>query len=408
MFGVANPAGGQVASTANPFGVQQTTNIFGASTSSAAPVFGAATSTPSFTGFGSTAPASTTTNIFGAPAVSSSTTAPLFGGFGTQTMAPTSAPFSFNATGTAPTLFGSTAPATSTPFAFNPQPLTGFGMSQAQTAATGTQPFSFSTPFATTTTMATGFGAPNNAAQAQVQQQNVQPSLSVVQQRFLAASLLDPYATRGKKDFSDTGPLKPPTDSIVVSSSSSSTSVTTSTSSPVSLPVQSNPRKTSSARPLVDIRFKLKAVSSSSTPNTPSDAGKSPSQQQFAATGSMKSPLAADFSEEEELALIGKNKPTKLRLSTDFIESSYQSDSIRTLYPLKRLAELETLANMINSTNIMSTTHTVPTSTSSSTSTIDTASAYVSSTTMNNEQTLHPSGKFNSNEGNMQNVDSTS
>ena len=85
---------------------------------------------------------------------------------------------------------------------------------------------------------------------------------------------------------------------------------------------------------------------------------------------------------------------SKLRLSNDFNDTSFQSDSIRSLYPLRRLAELETLANMNNNTNIISTVHTNPPSTSSSTTTIDTASAYVSSTTVNNEQTLHPSSKF--------------
>jgi hypothetical protein len=224
----------------------------------------------------------------------------------------------------------------------------------------------------------------------------VQQPISLIQQRFLAASLLDPFASRGKKDFTNIDQIKPPTDFIVVSTSSTTTTtVTTSTSSPITLSLQSNSRKASLSRPLVDIRFKLKPISSSPTSNIVNDELKSPNQQPITSTGQVKSPLTADFSEEEELVLIGRNKMSKLRLSNDFSESSFQSESIRSLYPLRRLAELETLANMNNNTNIISTVHTIPSSTSSSsTTTIDTASAYVSSTTVNNEQTLHPSSQF--------------
>lgn len=232
--------------------------------------------------------------------------------------------------------------------------------------------------------------------QAQVQQANAQQMISLAQQRFLAASLLDPFASRGKKDFNNIDQTKPPTDLIVVSTSSTTTTVTTSTSSPITLPLQSNSRKTSSARPLVDIRFKLKPVSSSPSSNIISDDIKSPNPQATSATGQVKSPLRTDFSEEEELVLMGRNKMSKLRLSNDFIDSSFQSESIRSLYPLRRLAELETLANLNNNTNILSTVHTIPssTSTSTSTTTIDTVSAHVSSTTVNNEQTLHPASKL--------------
>ncbi|CAF4846401.1 unnamed protein product, partial [Rotaria magnacalcarata] len=80
------------------------------------------------------------------------------------------------------------------------------------------------------------------------------------------ASLLDPFASRGKKDFNNADQLKAPTDFIVVSTSS--TTATTSTSSPITLSLQSNSRKSSSARPLVDIRFKLKPVCSSPSSNT--------------------------------------------------------------------------------------------------------------------------------------------
>ncbi|CAF2416481.1 unnamed protein product [Rotaria sp. Silwood2] len=396
IFGVPTSTTTVTPTITNPFGTQTgNTGIFGTTTSTAAPVFGATTSTPAFTGFGSTAPAATT-SIFGTPATSTGTTAPVFGGFGTSTAAPAATPFSFSsiATSSAPTLFGSTAPATTTSSLFNPQPFTGFNFTQTQPVASTAAPsFGFCAPFgSTTTTATTGFGAPTNITQTQIQQ-----SVSLVQQRFLAASLLDPFASRGKKDFNNIDQIKPPTDLIVVSTSSTtSTTVTTSTSSSITLPLQSNSRKTSSARPLVDIRFKLKPVSSSPSPNIINDEVKSPNQPTTPTSGQIKSPLTADFSEEEELVLIGRNKMSKLRLSNDFIDSSFQSESIRSLYPLRRLAELETLANMNNNTNILSTVHTIPSSTSSTTTTIDTASAHVSSTTVNNEQSLNPA---NSNRG---------
>jgi hypothetical protein len=372
----------------NPFGAQPgTTNIFGA-TSAAAPVFGATSGAPTFSGFGS-APTSTTTTMFGAPAASTATTASMFGGFGAPTAASTASPFSFPtaATSTGPTLFGAPAPASTGSSMFNPQPFTGFGLTQPQPAAT--QSFGFSTPFGSTATL----------PQTQIQQQQyLPPPISLNQQQFLAASLLDPFASRGKKVFNTFDQIKPPTDLIVISTSSTTiTTSTTSTSAPVTLPLQSNSRKTSSARPLVDIRFKLKPVSSSPTSNLTNDEMKSPNQQPITPTRQVKSPLTTDFSEEEELLLIGRNKMSKLRLSNEFNDSSFQSESIRSLYPLRRLAELETLANMNNNTNILSTVHTIPSSsssTSASTTTIDTASAYVSSTTVNNEQTLHPTSKF--------------
>ncbi|CAF4778797.1 unnamed protein product, partial [Rotaria socialis] len=195
-------------------------------------------------------------------------------------------------------------------------------------------------------------------------QQNIQQPVSLIQQRFLAASLLDPFASRGKKDFNNADQLKAPADFIVASTSS--TTATTSTSSPITLSLQSNSRKSSSARPLVDIRFKLKPVCSSPSSNTMNNDIKSPNQPTTSSiAGQIKSPLTADFSEEEELVLMGRNKMSKLRLSNDFIDSSFQSESIRSLYPLRRLAELETLANMNNNTNILSTVHTIPSAGSS-------------------------------------------
>jgi hypothetical protein len=211
----------------NPFGSQAAGSLFGGTTSAAAPMFGAATSTPAFTGFGSMAPTSTTTTMFGAPVASTATTAPMFSGFGAQTVAPSATPFSFSGTSTAPTLFGATAP-TTTSSIFNPQPFAGFGAQQPVAAPTATQPFSFSSPFGSTAAPTTGFGAPINISQTQIQQQNIPQPIPFNQQRFLAASLLDPFASRGKKDFSNIDQIKPPTDLIVVSTSS--TTLTTVTS----------------------------------------------------------------------------------------------------------------------------------------------------------------------------------
>ncbi|CAM4813455.1 unnamed protein product [Rotaria magnacalcarata] len=395
IFGV--PTSTAASTMTNPFGTQSnTTNIFGTTTSVAAPVFGAGTSTPVFTGFGTSAPAATTASIFCNPATSTAATAPMFGGFVTQAGAQTASPFSFASTTTSsgPSLFGT--PATTTSSMFNPQPFTGFSFPQTQPVTSSTnQSFGFSAPFGSNlTTTNANFGAPTNITQTQVAQQNIQQPVSLIQQRFLAASLLDPFASRGKKDFNNADQLKAPTDFIVVSTSS--TTATTSTSSPITLSLQSNSRKSSSARPLVDIRFKLKPVCSSPSSNTINNDIKSPNQPTTSSiAGQIKSPLTADFSEEEELVLMGRNKMSKLRLSNDFIDSSFQSESIRSLYPLRRLAELETLANMNNNTNILSTVHTIPSTASSSsttttTTTIDTASVHASSTTVNNEQTLHP------------------
>ncbi|UJR23692.1 hypothetical protein I4U23_026674 [Adineta vaga] len=388
IFGTPTSTAAPAPAIMNPFGTQPTTtNIFGTATSAAAPAFGAATSTPAFTGFGVAAPTSTATSIFGAPATSTATATPIFGGFGSQTATAAPGQFSFSTTATsaaAPTMFGTPA-ASTTSSIFNPQPFTGFGLTQSQPAGatTATQSFGFSAPFGATT----AFNAPVAAAQPQVQ-----PIVPLAQQSFLAASLLNPFASRGKKDFNNINQIQPPTNLIVVSSSSSTTTTTvsTSTTAPITLPLQSNARKTSSARPLVDFRFKLQPVSSSPTTNTTNDEMKSPNPQSNTSSGQAKSPLTADFSEEEEVILMGRNKMSKLRLSNDFIDSSFQSESIRSLYPLRRLAELETLANMNNNTHILSTVQSAPLSTTSST-TIDTASVHVSSTTVHNEQTLHPS-----------------
>jgi hypothetical protein len=401
IFGAPNPTTSAAPTITNPFGAPASTAtpVFGAVTNT--PVFGTATSTPAFTGFGSAAPALTTTNIFGTPVASVANTTPAFSGFGTQTAGLTSSPFSFNTTSTAPTLFGAAAPVASTSSIFNPQPFTGFGMTQTQPNVAGltSQPFNFSSPFGSSSITANTNSAATNLTSTQFQQQNAQPSISLVQQRFLTASLIDPFASRGKKEFNDIDRIKPSTGFIVASSSSTSTTTTTtatsSTSSPIVLPLQSNARKASSARPLVDIRFRLKAVTSSPTSNVITDDIKSPSQPPTTPIGTIKSPLTADFSEEEESALIGKNKLSKLRLSNDLRDSSLQSESIRSLYPMRRLAELEALANTGNHTHAISSVQTISSSSLSlgSTTTIDTASAYVTSTAVNDENTLHPSSK---------------
>ncbi|CAF3897703.1 unnamed protein product [Rotaria sp. Silwood2] len=366
---------------ANPFcTLPVTTSIFGTTNSAAASVIDAATNTPSFTYCDSTVPTTTATNIFGTPAKSSPNTSPVFEHLSTQTTAPATKPFSFSSTkrNTAPSPFGTSARTTATSSIIYSQPFTSFSVTQTQPAAsTTTSSFGFSAPFGSTTT---DFSAPINITQTQVQQ------------RFLAASLLDPFASCKKKDFNNIDQIKPPNDLIVVSTSSiTPTTITTSTSSPIGLSLQSNSRKiSSSTRPLVDIGFRLKPVSSSPSVNTTNDEIKSSNQPISLTTRQIESPSTSDYNdEEEELSLIGRNNMSKKSLSNDSINSSFQSESTRSLYPLQRLAELETLANINNNTNMASSVHTTPSPVTASTTTLDTASARVSLTTVNNEQSLN-------------------
>ena len=160
---------------------------------------------------------------------------------------------------------------------------------------------------------------------------NEQPS-SIIKQGFLTATLLDPYANRGTKDFTDINRIQvvqqPTTDSTVTSSKQTQESGPT-----IGLSLQTNSRKSSPARPVSDINFKLKPVSTTSTLSVDIIKPK-------------QSVLAGSFTDEEELVLLSRNKLSKLRLSNDFIDSSYQSNTLRSLYPIRRLADLEKFSDI--------------------------------------------------------------
>jgi len=271
-------------------------------------------------------------SIFSIPATSTATTVPIVNSFITQPTVPTTTPFSFASSATS-------ILNTSTTSTFNPPFFTGLPAAQTQPVVTSS--------------------SSTISSQASTEEQNTQPSVSIIQQRFLAASLLDPYANRGKKDFTNIDQIQVPTESAVVSTLSTTTNtttITTSTPIPITLPIQSNHRKVSSSRSLVDVNFKLKPVSSSPTLN---DDIKPSNQQSMVSTGSVKSTLAGNFTDEEELVLLGRTKMSKLRLSNDIIDPSYQSNSIRSLYPIRRLSDLEKLTNITPPSSPTTTTTTV-------------------------------------------------
>ncbi|CAF1047710.1 unnamed protein product [Adineta steineri] len=185
------------------------------------------------------------------------------------------------------------------------------------------------------------------------EEQNPQQSVSNIHQQFLAASLLDPYANRGKKDFTKTDQIQMLTEPAVVSASSTTLMATSApifttpliTSTPISavLPIQSNFQKIPSSRSLIDVNFKLKPASSSSSLH---DDIKSSQQQSTASIEQIKGPLSGSFTDEEENILLSRTKMSKLRISNDIIDSPYQSNTIRSLYPLRNLNELEKLTNI--------------------------------------------------------------
>jgi hypothetical protein len=298
VFNVQKPITGPATTTINPWGIQPTgPNIFHVSPSTTAAVPTVIPVVPVFT------PATTTTTPFS-----------VFTNTGPQTVAPKTLPFSFAAS--AVSILDTSIPATTTVPVFNPQLNTVLPVTQTQQ------------PIATT------------ISESKIQDQNIH-------QRFLAASLLDPYANLGKKDFTNieqrqSSVTKPPVVSTL-STTTTTTTVITSAPTPVTLPIQSNSRKMSPSRSLIDVNFKLKPVSSSSTVN---DDIKSSNQQSILSTGQVNSPLKANFTDEEELILLSRNKMSKLRLSNDIINSSLQSEPIRSLYPIKRLDELENVPNM--------------------------------------------------------------
>ncbi|CAF4258419.1 unnamed protein product, partial [Adineta steineri] len=179
------------------------------------------------------------------------------------------------------------------------------------------------------------------------QVQNPQQSVSNIHQQFLAASLLDPYANRGKKDFTQTDQIQILTEPAVVSTSSTTLMATSAPifTTPISavLPIQSNFQKIPSSRSSIDVNFKLKPVLSSSSLH---DDIKSSQQQSTASIEQIKGPLTGSFTDEEENILLSRTKMSKLRISNDIIDSPYQSNTVRSLYPLRNLNELEKLTNI--------------------------------------------------------------
>ncbi|CAF4389215.1 unnamed protein product [Rotaria sp. Silwood2] len=342
-FGITtNPS--PFGTTTNPSAFGTTTNPSGFGTTTNPSVFGTTTN-PS--GFGTTTNPSgfgTTTN----PNVFATTTNP--SGFGTTTN-----PSGFGTT-TNPSGFGTTTNPNVFATTTNPS---GFGTTTnisgiPLSTTTSITPFTSSFPnFTSNTTNNLGSHAISQVAK---QDQNTEQSISMIQQRFLAASLLDPYATRGKKDFPNIDQIQVPTETTVVSTLSTTTiteTVTTSTSIPSTMPIQTNFRKGSSCHSLVDVNFKLKPVSSSPTLN---DTIKPSDQQSTIPTGQMKSTLKGNFTDEEELVLLGQTKMSKLRLSNAIIDPPYQSNSIHSLYPARSLADLENLINKTASRSSPTTT----------------------------------------------------
>jgi len=322
-----------------------TTNIFGIPISTTT---SATTSTPAFPALNPTVPTSSATNIFSIPAVTIGNAAPITSIFGTKLAVPTTASFPFASTATS--ILGNNTPTTTTMAStFQPQFFPGLPVTQTQSAVTSSSSAIISQP----------------PSQEQISQQTV----STIQQQFLAASLLDPYANRGKKDFTNIDRIQLPTEIAVVSTSSTTTAkttLTTSTPIPATIPIQSNFQKVPASRSPFDLNFKLKPVSSSATLN---DDIKPSHQQSAASIGSTKTTLTGNFTDEEEIVLLGRTKLSKLRLSNDLIDSSYQSKTIRSLYPLRNLADLEKLTNLQPSSSL--------------------------TTTVNTDRTSHPSNKSN-------------
>ncbi|CAF4548593.1 unnamed protein product [Rotaria sp. Silwood1] len=339
-----------------PFGAMTTPSPFGATTTNPAP-FGPTTNPSPF--------GTTTTNS--APFGVMTNPSP----FGTTTTNP--APFGPT---TNPSPFGTISsiklatPGTSTtllaPDTNTVSTMKVFGTSNP------TRSFQINTPVTTTTStlnppLLTSLPVTQNqptvtspssiiVSQVEKQEQIIEQSGSRIQQQFLVASLLDPYANRGKKDFPNTDQIQIPKEPAVVSTLSTTTTtqtVTTSISMSDTPPIQTNFRKGSSSHSLVDVNFKLKPVSSSPALN---DTIKSSNQQSTISTGQMKSTLKGNFTDEEELVLIGRTKMSKLRLSNTIIDPLYQSNSIRSLYPSRRVAELENLINITSSSTSPTTT----------------------------------------------------
>ena len=313
--------------------------VFPASTS-------APTTTSAFPGFPPTASAAGASNIFPFPPASTASVFPTGNTF------PTPATAQFPPASSVTSLLNPTGPSVTTATSiYNPLAPTG-------SLITGTLP-------AGTSSSSTVL------PQEPKREQNAEQTMSITQQNFLIASLLDPYANRGKKEFTNSDQSAAPAVLAAVSTVSPTTStvtITTSTPIPVTLPLQSNLRTASPSRSVVDVNFKLRPISSSPTLH---DQIKPANQQSKVPTAPVKSTLAGNFTDEEELVLLGRTKLSKLRLSNDIIRSSSPpANPLHSLYPVRRLADLESLTN-------------IPSRSSSPTTTI----------TVNHERTSRPSSK---------------
>ncbi|UJR25195.1 hypothetical protein I4U23_006549 [Adineta vaga] len=191
----------------------------------------------------------------------------------------------------------------------------------------------------TTTTTSASIINPTSVFQnvSTTQTQPIVTSSSAVinRQQFLTASLLDPYGNRGRKDFTNMSSISLPKESTTESALSTAIPAPI----PVVLPIQSNFQKTPVSHSSIDLNFKLKPVSSS--PNVHENIQPTTDQQLVASIESKKSTLSGDFTDEEEIVLLGRTKLSKLRISNDSIN---QSNTLRSsLYPVRNLAELEKL-----------------------------------------------------------------
>ncbi|CAF3334585.1 unnamed protein product [Rotaria socialis] len=178
------------------------------------------------------------------------------------------------------------------------------------------------------------------------QEQTTERPMSMIHQQFIAVSLLDPYANRGRKDFSNMDSIQKHVEPALVPKVPTTTTITATVPTPIPLilPIQTNSRKGSSAHSLVDVNFKLKPVTSisSSSSLTQNDTIKTVTQQSILST----EPLKSTFTDEEELVLLGRTKISKLRLANVISASTYQTNYIPSLYPVRCLADLENFTNI--------------------------------------------------------------
>ncbi|CAF1286718.1 unnamed protein product [Rotaria magnacalcarata] len=188
--------------------------------------------------------------------------------------------------------------------------------------------------------------SPATISQITRQEQITEQPMSMIHQQFIAVSLLDPYANRGRKDFSNMDSIQKHVEPALVPKVPTTTTITATVATPIPLvlPIRTNSRKGSSAQSLVDVNFKLKPVTSlsSSSSLTQNDTIKTVNQQSILST----EPLKSTFTDEEELVLLGRTKISKLRLSNVISDSTYQTNYMPSLYPVRCLADFENFTNI--------------------------------------------------------------